>query len=195
MHRWLACALVVLFTRTARATSCSELVREAESHESAHEDDVAARRYTEALTLDATCQKAYLGLAALRVRQGDGREAERVVAALLDHIPTMRAALATLARAKWIQGKREEAEHDLEAYALDADDPRPVLRELAGWYAGEGKTPAQLAAWRRLLALDPESKEARAMVKALTLLVALADPVISPAFDTPVRRAIAKAAR
>src|SRR5437899_2808972 len=117
MHRFLGCVLVLLFCRTARATSCGELVRAAESNESAHEDDVAARRYTEALTLDSTCQRAYLGLAALRVRQGDGREAERVAALALDHIPTMRALLVSLARAKWIQGKREDAERDLEMYA------------------------------------------------------------------------------
>jgi tetratricopeptide (TPR) repeat protein len=196
MHRWLLgalfilCTAVLLVPKTCWATSCAELVQQAELHETAHEDDIAARRYTEALTLDSTCHKAYLGLATLRVRQGDGREAERVAAALLDHLPTMRSALAVLGRAKWLQGKHDEAEHDLEAYADSADDPRAVLRELAGWYGSEGKAPAQLAVYRRLLALDPDSKETRAMVKALTIVVSHADPVSAPAFDTPIRRTI-----
>ena len=189
MHRFLGWALVLLFARTAHATTCGELVREAESHESAHEDDIAARRYTEALTLDSTCQKAYLGLAALRVRQGDGREAERVASVALDHIPSMREALAQLARGKWIQGKRDDAERDLESYARETDD-RSAWRELAGWYEQEGKTPAQLGVWRRLLVLDPDSKEARTMVKALALVVSLADPVTSPAHETPTRKLI-----
>ena len=39
----------------ARASDASvELVREARAHESAHEDDVAARRYIEAIEIDPT---------------------------------------------------------------------------------------------------------------------------------------------
>jgi tetratricopeptide (TPR) repeat protein len=196
----LVLALLAGFERKAFASSCAELVRSAETHETAREDDLAARRYTEAVTLDATCEKAWLGLAALRVRQGDGREAERVAAVAFEHLPSVRVILVALARARWLQGRREEAEHDLEAYLEHApsDDARGVLRELSGWYSAEGKLPAQLAVWRRLLALatnETDKKEALTTVRALVVLVSHADPVTSPSRnDSALRRAAARAA-
>ena len=70
--------LALAAPRTAAASSALELVRMAHVHETAREDDVAIRRYMEALALDATCEDAYLGLGALRARLGDLREADRV---------------------------------------------------------------------------------------------------------------------
>lgn len=193
----LAIVFALLFApRTAFGSSCVDLVRSAQAHEAAHEDDLAARRYTEAVTLDATCEKAWLGLAALRVRQGDGKEAERVAAVAFEHLPSVRVILVSLAHARWIQGRREDAERDLEAFVETAspDDARRTLHELSDWYAAEGKAPAQLAVWRRLFFLatsDPEKKEAQTMVKALVVIVSQADPVTSPVDKKGLRRVLA----
>jgi tetratricopeptide (TPR) repeat protein len=182
----------------ASTASADELVRQAREHESSHQDDLAARRYTEALELDPTCEEAYLGLGQLRARLGDAREAERVYSVALEHAPQWRAALAGRARARRAMGASESAEADLEAYLADgtsAASPQrgrgteadaAALRELAGWYGEDGRTAAQLAAWRRVLAMAGRSgdaalgREARTMVRALQILVGPADPVVSP---------------
>jgi hypothetical protein len=96
--------------------------------------------------------------------------------------------------------RRREAEDALDAYATLVNDAG-ALRELAGWYGTEGRTPAQLATWRRLLAraargTDVESvREARRMVRALVILVDAADPAASPSQPDATRRALAAIAR
>jgi hypothetical protein len=96
--------------------------------------------------------------------------------------------------------RRHEAEDALDAYATLANDVA-ALRELADWYASEGRTPAQLATWRRLLAraargADVEgAREARRMVRALVIMVDRADPAASPVQPDPTRRALAAIAR
>ncbi len=201
-------AIVLALGHPARATtgSVSELLRQAREHESAHQDDVAARRYTEALGLDPTCEEAYLGLGQLRARAGDAREAERVYSVALEHAPQLRAALAGRARARHALGARDLAELDLEAYLATAGEPEDLeaLRELAHWYGEDGRTAARLAVWRRVLALAnrsgdalvPAAREARTMVRALQILLGPADPVVAPpdASDA-ARRAIAAIAR
>jgi tetratricopeptide (TPR) repeat protein len=179
----------------------SELVREAREHEAAGEDDLAVRRYTEALALDPTCGPAYLGLADLRVRLGDLREAERVYSMAIERTPDLRVALARRARVRRARGALQEADADLDLYATESED-LGALRELAGWYAAEGRTSAELAAWRRLYAaaqrLTSEPallREARATVRALQILVGPADPVVSPDTQDLVRRGIAAIAR
>jgi tetratricopeptide (TPR) repeat protein len=199
--RALLALLFVVASRSASASTCQELVREARSHEAAREDDVAVRRYTEAIALDGTCEGAYAGLATLRTRQGDGREAERVASMALAHLPAFRWARVLLARAIWIQGRREEAEHVLDAFIETApsDEARLAIRELSDWYASEGKAPAQLRVWRRYHSIAEQQgdvaaqKEARTMVLALMSIVAEADPVMRS--DTPARRAIAHAVK
>jgi tetratricopeptide (TPR) repeat protein len=199
----IACALVLFLAGPARATPASvlELVREAREHEAQREDDIAARRYTDALGLDPTCEEAYLGLATLRARQGDAREAERVYSVALEHVPQLKAALAGRARARRALGARDLAELDLETYLSTEEDTR-ALRELAGWYGEDGRHAAQLGAWRRLLASAARSgdpglgREARTMVRALQILLGPADPVASPPdAQVPARRAIASIAR
>ncbi|HEX3344738.1 MAG TPA: tetratricopeptide repeat protein, partial [Polyangiaceae bacterium] len=94
----------------ARATpSSDELVRQARAHEAAHEDDVAVRRYMEALDADATAEDAWLGLGALRMRLGEAAEAERVYDAALQRVPLLRRAVAGRAHALWAQGKHVQA--------------------------------------------------------------------------------------
>jgi tetratricopeptide (TPR) repeat protein len=193
-------ALVAATGDARAAAAADELVREARAHEAAHDDDVAVRRYTEALSLDPTSADAYLGLGALRLRLGDPREAERVYAMALEHVPALHKALVGRARARWALGRHDDAEQDLDAYATLEPDPS-ALRDLAAWYAEDGRTPAQLAAWRRLLAMAtrasdaPLAREARRMVRALQILVGPADPATAPLDPDPTRRALATIAR
>jgi len=190
----------------AEASGAEELLREARAHEAAHEDDVALRRYTDALALDPTCAPCYLGLASLRARLGDAREAERVYSTALEHVPGLREALLGRARSRRAIGWRREAEEDLEAYAASASaregggDPA-ALGELAAWYGEDGRVPAQLATWRRVRVLAerrgdaPLVARARTMVKALQILVGPADPAVAPVDPDRTRRAIAAVAR
>lgn len=191
-------ALGVVLAGTARASSSGdELVRQAQAHEASGEDDVAARRYTEALTLDPSNEAAWMGLGLLRIRIGEAAEGERVFEAALRRLPSMRRALAGRAHARWALGRRGEAEHDLGTYAIETGDV-DALKELAGWYGIDGRTPAQLATWRRLLGMaadDASMREARRMVRALVILVDGADPAASPAEASPLRRGVAAMAR
>jgi tetratricopeptide (TPR) repeat protein len=168
-------------------------------HESAHEDDLALRRYAEALTLDPTLGEAYLGLGALRLRMGDARESERVFSTALSRLPSLREAWLGRGRARHALGAEREAEADLLTYIATQDDPE-ALMELAGWYAEQGQRAAQLAAWRRLLSLaerrhDPRLlKDARLTVHALERIVDCVDPVRVPPGERagPIRRGMAR---
>lgn len=192
--------VTVASPHVAAASSAEELVREARAHDAAHKEELALRRYTEALSLDPTLADAYLGLGELRARRGDAREAERVYSVAMEHVPGLRPALAGRARARWQLGFRDEAERDLWAYVEGTDD-KTAMRELAGWFGEEGKAPAQLATWRRLLAAAEKTndaaltREARTTVRALQILVGPADPVSAPVEGDDVRRAVARMAK
>src|SRR4051812_10074949 len=93
----------------AAASSALELVRAARAHEAAHEEDVALRRYMEALSLDPTCEEAYLGLGSLRARRGDLREAERVYSVAIEHLPGLRSARLGRAYVRHALGAHVEA--------------------------------------------------------------------------------------
>ncbi len=193
-------AALLAGARPAHASSALELVRIAKSHEVAHEEDIALRRYMDALSLDPTCDEAYLGLGALRARRGDLREAERVYSVALEHVPDLRAARTARAHVRRALGMRAESVDDL-LTAAGGEDDVAALRVLARWYGEDGQTPAQLAVWRRI-AVRAESTqdavllhEARTMVRALVILVGPADPATSPPDDrNGVRRTIAGAA-
>jgi tetratricopeptide (TPR) repeat protein len=196
----LVVGLVLLAAAPAAASSSAdELVRQARAHEAVHEDDVALRRYTEALTVDRSNADAWLGLGALRMKLGEPAEAERVYDTALAQLPTLRAALEGRARARWSLGRHAEAETDLEVYAT-VEGSIGALRELAAWFGTDGRTPAQLATWRRLLAIaqsgqdGPLEPEARRMVRALVILVDGSDPAASPADPDETRRALARIA-
>jgi tetratricopeptide (TPR) repeat protein len=198
-------ALVVAMAtapKLARASVASEeLVRQAREHEAQHDDDVAAARYSEALRLEPTSAAAYLGLGALRLRHADFREAERVFAVAIEQVAGLRLALAGLARARWGLGRHTDAEETMESYLVAEPGDADALREIAAWYGADARPPAQLAAWRRLLVLAAASNdatrvhEARSTVRALQLLVGLADPVTSPIAPNATRAAIARVAR
>jgi tetratricopeptide (TPR) repeat protein len=205
--RWAALVLALVLPRPALALPAAlELVREAEAHEAAHEDDLALRRYSEALAIDPTLGEAYLGLGALRLRMGDARESERVFDTALSRVPSLLRAWLGRGHARYALGARHEAEADLEMYVdrtANEMDPE-ALRELGRWYQGEGRPLAQLSVWRRLLSLAERAgdakltKEARLTVRALEAIVAPTDPVREPpggARATQVRRGIARAER
>jgi tetratricopeptide (TPR) repeat protein len=187
-------------TRAAAWSSADELVRQAREHEAAHEEDVAARRYTEALTLDGASEAAWVGLGELRMRLGEPAEAERVYSAALARVPALRRALEGRARARWALGRYAEAEADLQAYAELSNDTS-AFRALADWFGTEGRAPAQLATWRRLfqlsrLTVDPGlESEARRMIRALLLVVDGADPASSPIDADATRLSLAEIAR
>ena len=184
-------------SRAPAGSSGDELVRQARAHEAAHEDDVAVRRYMEALGLEPRHEQAWLGLGALRLRMGEALEAERVYDAALLRVPTLSRAVEGRAHARWAQGRHADAEADLESYARTTGGA-DALRELAGWYGIDGRLPAQLATWRRVLALSADeaaAHEARTTVKALVLLVGDADPASSPVDGDPTRAGLARMAR
>jgi tetratricopeptide (TPR) repeat protein len=183
----------------AEASSALELVRIARAHELAHEDEVALRRYMEALSLDPTCEEAYLGLGALRARRGDLREAERVYSLALEHLPGLRPALVARAYVRRALGQHDDAVRDL-LLGGAAEDPA-TLRVLATWHGEDGQVPAQLATWRRIAARAEMSRdplllrEARTMVRALVILVGPADPASAPPDARGVRRLAATIAQ
>ncbi|WP_394849398.1 tetratricopeptide repeat protein [Pendulispora brunnea] len=185
---------------TSITSAAEELVREAQAQEAAAEEQKALRLYTEALGIDPTCRDAYLGLAALRLRLGDAREAERVYSMSLEHVPDLHAALLGRARARRTIGKSPEAAVDLEAYASKEDNPR-ALRELARWYGEDGRLLAQLAVWRRLYILastredNALATEAKTMIRALQIMVHPMDPVTAPPAPAQMRTTIARIAR
>jgi tetratricopeptide (TPR) repeat protein len=184
--------------RVYASESSEELVRQARAHEAADEDALAARRYTEALTIDEMDAEAWLGLAQLRMRTGDAVEAERVYTAALVRLPLLATALKGRAHARWLLGRHAEAEVDLQAFADISKEPG-ALRELAEWFGVDGRTPAELATWRYLLATPDQSeselREARKMVRALVIVVDGADPASTPLDRDPTRVALARIAR
>lgn len=197
--RALACAVVLCAAAPAHASSALDLVNIARAHEAAHEEDLALRRYTEAIALDPTCEEAYIGLGRLRARRGDLREAERVYNLALEHLPQLRAARVGRAHVRRALGARAEAIDDL---LTGAEEDPLALRILAGWYGEEGQTPAQLAVWRRIVARAEATQdaallhEARTTVRALVILVGPADPAAAPATDDKkFRRFVAMLAR
>lgn len=182
---------VLVTAAPAAASSALDLVAMARAHEAAHNEDLAVRRYTEALALDPTCEQAYLGLGRLRARGGDLHEAERVYDVALAHLPALRTARVGRAYVRRALGARSEAIDDL---MTGAEDDPAALRTLASWHAEDGQTPAQLAAWRRIVARAEVTQdaallhEARVMVRALLLFVGPADPARQPAADDSVAR-------
>lgn len=165
----------------------------AQHHEAVREEEIAVRRYMEALSLDGTCAEAYLGLGALRTRGGDLREAERVYSVALERVPDLRPAYAARARVRRALGFRREAVTDLFA---GSGDEVSALRTLATWHGEDGQLPAQLATWRRLAVIAETTadsalaREARTTVRALVLLVGPADPASAPPSPTSDVRAV-----
>lgn len=170
----------------------------ARAREQSNDDDIAVRRYMEAVSLDPRCRDAYLGLAALRERQGDYLEAAKVYTVALANIPQFKEAF--IGRAKM--------HHALHATWLAAEDieklvpyDHSVLRTLADWHGEDGHLIAQLAVWRRILLFAREddspqlAAEAETWIRALEYAVKPVDPVRFPVNPTPLRASIAFSAK
>lgn len=168
----------------------------AHAHEAQNDDDVAIRRYTEALALDPSCEPAYVGLGALRERRGDVREAERVYTMALSHVPASTDSKVGRARARWSLGYLDLAARDLED--ASREDPH-ALEKLGLWYMTAGQMPAALAVWRTILARakatsdERLAREARIHIRALTTVV-VTDPVSHPTDGHGIRKTIASVA-
>lgn len=182
----------------ARASSAEELLASAKRLERAQDDELAARRYSEALALDAGLAEAWLALGALRTRQGDYREAERVYAVCVTRLPGLVLARSAHADALRALGRTAEAVEEIELVARAAPRER---RRIATWYTEEGRFPAALAIWRVVLAQaidahdDETITEARAMVRALVVVARPVDPAAYPASSNRVRQMLGRIAR
>jgi len=180
-----AAVMATLRPATGRADPAVDLLAEARAEEARHHDDVAIARYHEAVSLDPTLEDAYLGLAALRVRLGDLREADRVHSLALARIPGFARARRARADVRRKLGLRVEATADLAAYA-EATDDADAFSQLVTWYSEDGFFPKALAIARRLRERarqrndDKVTRDARALVRALESVVGEADPVVAP---------------
>ena len=190
--------VLALASAAASASSALDLVQIARSYEASHQDDLALRRYMEALSLDGSCAEAYLGLGSLRARRGDLHEAERVYNVALEHLPQLREARVARAMVRRALGATTEAIDDLVA---SAEDEIGALRQVAAWHGQDWLAPAQLAVWRRILARADTMgdaallREARIMVRALVIIVGPADPAAAPVDPRPTRRTLSVFAR
>lgn len=202
-------ALLLSSVARADTPSCEELVRQGHAYEASSDQDRALARYGEAVQLDGACGVGYLAMGELRARMGDGREAERVLTTGLERVPRMREALLVRAKVRRAMGRRVEAEEDIRAIVdapgAEDDTARPLtvgaLRAIAGWYGEDHARPAELATWRRLQSVATRSNdptlahEATTMVRALTIVVGIADPVTAPARRDSFRLMLARVAR
>lgn len=198
---WLAlltAAAIGSISSASSASSATELFASGKRAEATHDDDVAARRYSEALALDGSLAEAWMALGALRTRQGDLREAERVYAVFVSRVPSSVAAHLAHAESLHALGRTEDAAAEIEIVARVAPRER---KRLGAWYAEDGLYPAALATWRAVLAQavsegdDETSTEARAMVRALVLFAKPCDPAAFPSSDDKLRKLLGKVAR
>jgi tetratricopeptide (TPR) repeat protein len=186
-----------LVTTQARA-----LVAQGEAEEQSGHPERATQFYVDALMLDATMGRAYLLLGQRREREGDLREAERVLTTGTEHAPGSAEIVAARARLRWRTGRRDEALSDLSAAAALSPGEAPLWEELAGWSVEQGRFVQALALYRRFRWLAESSGDtvasarARLQIKALAALAAESDLLRArhPASGS-TRRAIESLAR
>lgn len=167
------------------------------------------QRYGEALRVDSSCGQGYVALGELRAKMGDGREADRVLTSGLERLPDLAEARLARARVRRAMGLRADAEEDARALVDPPDAERSemlpltlgALREMASWYHEDKGYPAELAVWRRIYGIAVRvndsglTREAHAMVRALSIVVGPADLVVSPTRRDPIRLIAARVAR
>lgn len=197
---------VVGVARFARASTCDDLVRAGRSMEASGDPDRALRAYNDAIGLDPTCHDAYLRLGAIRESRRDYREAERVYSLAIEHLPAARDAYVRRASVRLLLGREEEGLGELRL--LGETDPTDdaglhaaldALHRLDDWFAARDQIPARLGVWRRIAFLlekgqDPRLADARAMVRALALVVGPSDPVTNANGARGLRPLVARAA-
>jgi tetratricopeptide (TPR) repeat protein len=145
------------------------------------ETAAALTSYTRALRADPTFGPAYLGLAAIRLAQGDLQQAEWLLtrATTLDDVRAE--ALSRRAGLFLATGRAEAALLDLRL-AAEVEPTIERLRALGDAYVARRAWVAALAVWRRLRAssmesADPRRHQADEMIAALTVLAAESDAV------------------
>ena len=175
----------------ARAGGAHDLVGFAERKFDAGDLPGAVRDFSMALGLDPGLETAYVGLGRTRERMGQWAEAERVYNVGLSHAPGSPLLLQARGKLRWATGQHAAGAVDLEqAGTRDL----AALVELAGLYRQLGQPYAELAVWRRVLALARERAEpsvlrtAQVNARALALVVAEADPLALVVDPAPTRR-------
>jgi hypothetical protein len=163
-----------------RRLALSHLER-AEAFEARGDIAPALREYTESVGIDPTLGDAYLRLGVLREKMGDPREAELVFSEALMLPDTRAKALLERSHLRRKAGMSALALSDLES-AVELDDHRALLEELAQDYVELHAWSAALAVFRRVAASAAESGDApgletaRLEVRALRVLAAETDP-------------------
>src|SRR4051812_4714824 len=172
----------------APGQAASELTRQGLEHAHEGNDDLAVRRFVEALSLDAHHGPAYLALGAARERAGDLEEAARTYDLAIANIPGFAAAYRARAALRRRMGEQDGELADLETATAITETPEG-LRELAARYVESKAWPAALATWRKIAQLaqqhndEPARREAAMKARALALLSGELDPVTGGAAE------------
>lgn len=182
-------------------TQAVELTRQGRDHATRGDAAVGARRFLDAIGFDPTYAPAYLALGRLHEAAGDPAEAERAYSMGIDHVARWAEGLRARAKLRARLGRPAEAVADLEAATeVEPDDPA-ILAELEEAYVTVRALAAALSVARRreLIAVRQADRgaiaEAHVRVRALTLLVGDADPVVAGARERGlVRSALARRA-
>jgi tetratricopeptide (TPR) repeat protein len=183
------------------ANAAVELTRQGRQHAQDGDEQVAIRRFVEAIQLDGSYGPAYLELAAARERTGDWLEAERTYDVAIERVAGFAAALRGRAALRGKLGQSARQLADLEA-AARLDETPDALLDLAQRYIEFKSWPAALGVYRRYAALaerlgdDRAAHDASVHARALSILAGELDPVASGAKSADwVRRAEASVAR
>lgn len=149
--------------------------------------------FARAVEADRSYLSGYLGLARVMVVRGRSVEASRVLNAASLQAVSDDDDAARWARAMLSVGALEDAVRAIEARAESARS-QLLLAEL---FAASGRFPEALARARRALDLSPDDpafeREARRLVRALSILVGEADVVRAPgAAASTIRRWLAR---
>jgi tetratricopeptide (TPR) repeat protein len=182
--------------------SAQRWCEKARRHEQHRHHTRALDAYSRAIQADATYGPAYLGLARLRERLDDLREAERLYSRAIQLPDVAAEALARRAALRRALGEPAAALRDLEAAVETGPEVPKHLERLGEWYVLARNWSAALATHRRLEAAliragDPQAAEqVHVKVRALTVLAGATDPV-SAGRDHPnwVRRSLAEISR
>jgi tetratricopeptide (TPR) repeat protein len=194
-------------SRASPTSSAALLVAQGKEREAAGDELTALKRYGDALALDPTSDEAYLALGNLRTKRGELAEAEQVYGTALTRLPGSVVIVLARARVRRLAGKLPDAADDLARarVAIGNDGSkleRELLVETITLKRLQGEPAAQLAAWRRLLAIarhDGDAtaiKEASIQARALGMYMGEVDPALLGRRDPDaVRKALAAIAK
>jgi tetratricopeptide (TPR) repeat protein len=188
------------------AGSAAILVAQGKTQEADGNELTALKRYADAVTLDPTLEEGWLAYGALRAKRGELAEAELVYGEGIVRVPDSVRLVLARAEVRRKTGKFDLAAEDVRR-ALAASPPgapheEAAVRGLLTLKRAQGEPAAELAGWRRLLALArakgdaTTTKEATIQVRALRIFVGEIDPALGGRADPDAaRRALASIAR